>query len=145
MKICETCGKPIRCGDGCMQDSDGFFYTHEGECFEEYMDKTYGKGRWMQLGANALVGDGGFYIVTDDENHSGFDNPNIFCTMYELGDDPVFCDDITGWLGAVLESDESDIPVEARKHLYKAYQICAKALGIEPFGQLAHKQTVKGE
>lgn len=128
-----------------MQDGDGFFYTHEGACFEEYMDKTYGKGRWMQLGTNALVGDGGFYLVTDDENHSGFDDPNIFCTMYELGDDPVFCDDITGWLGAVLESDESDIPAEARKHLYKAYQICAKALGIEPFGQLAHKQTVKGE
>lgn len=81
MRICDTCGKPITFG--CMQDGDGFFHTHEGPCFFEYMDKTYGKHCWMKLGAKALVYDGGYYLVTDDENRSGYDDPNIFYTEYE--------------------------------------------------------------
>ena len=126
MRICKTCGKPIRFG--CMQDGDGFFYTHEGECFELYMDKTYGKNRWMRLGVNTHVYDGGYYLVTDDESPSGFTDPSIFYTEYDTGDSPVFCGEVADWIGAVMESETSDVPKEALEYLEKAYEICAKAM-----------------
>lgn len=40
----------------------------------------------------------------------------------------VTCDEITGYVGAWLEADTSDIPVEAVKHLQEACSICSKEL-----------------
>lgn len=42
-RTCDYCGKPITFG--CMTDDYGDKYIHE-ECFDAYMDKTYGKGKW---------------------------------------------------------------------------------------------------
>lgn len=125
MRICATCGKRITFG--CMQDNDGSFYTHEGKCFFSYMDKTYGEHRWMYRGVKANVYDGGYYLVTNDENTSGFDDPGIFYTEYET-EDPVYCDDITGWIGRLLASDTSDIPSDAVSYLEKAYDACVDSL-----------------
>ena len=53
-------------------------------------------------------------------------------SFYEdvYGDDWNFvtCDEITGYVGAWLEADTSDIPVEAVKHLQEACIICSKEL-----------------
>lgn len=68
MKICATCGRPIIYG--CYTDDEGSFYTHvESDlgyehCFETYMDRTYGKHRWMELGNGEQDEYGGFYIHT---------------------------------------------------------------------------------
>jgi hypothetical protein len=39
-----------------------------------------------------------------------------------------YCDEITGFLGEVFETDTSDIPGEAMQHLVVAYAICHSAL-----------------
>ena len=79
MKVCETCGKPITCG--CMTDGNGDWYTHEGKCFHKYMDKTYGKHRWMELGNGLEDEYGGYYIVTAD-TFDGTQGTGIYYTEY---------------------------------------------------------------
>ena len=49
-----------------MTNDYGDFYAHEGKCFEKYMDKTYGKHKWMELGNGEQDEFGGFYICTAD-------------------------------------------------------------------------------
>ena len=80
MRICETCGEPIEFG--CMTDEYGSFYTHEGDCFTEYMDKTYGKGEWMALGNGEEDGYGGYYIHTADVT-GGYEGTGIYYTEYD--------------------------------------------------------------
>lgn len=62
MRVCETCGKVI--DHGYMTDGCGDFYTHEGKCFAKYMDKTYGKHKWMEIGNGEEDEYGGYYVVT---------------------------------------------------------------------------------
>jgi len=80
MRICATCGKPIEFE--CMTDDDGSFYTHEEKCFEEYMDKTYGKHRWMSLGGGYEDEYGGYYIHTADVV-GGYEGTGIYYTEFD--------------------------------------------------------------
>lgn len=80
MRICETCGKPITWG--CMTDGYGDWQTHEGKCFNKYMNKTFGKHRWMKLGNGEEDGEGGYYIATADVA-GGYEGTGIFYTEYE--------------------------------------------------------------
>ena len=80
-RICEICGKPVTAG---MTDEVGSFYCHE-ECFEEYMDKTYGKHRWMELGNGEEDEYGGYYIVTSDVV-GGHEGTGIFYTDWGTTD-----------------------------------------------------------
>lgn len=61
IRLCETCGKPIKYG--YMTDGCGDFYTHEGKCFAKYMDKTYGKYKWMETGNGEEDEYDGYYVV----------------------------------------------------------------------------------
>lgn len=56
---CQVCGE--ECPDG-MTDDQGSLWVCE-DCFEKYMDDTYGKGNW-----EAVDDDGcdGFYMVKED-------------------------------------------------------------------------------
>ncbi len=76
---CEVCGKPVRSG---MTDEEGSFYVHDGKCFEEYMDKTFGKGKWMGLGNDEVDELGGYYITTADVV-GGYHGTGIFWTEWE--------------------------------------------------------------
>ena len=64
IKYCAHCGKPISCG---MTDDFCDIWVHEG-CFEDYMNKTYGKGNWKPTENHEEDGNGGYYLVRDDEN-----------------------------------------------------------------------------
>lgn len=77
MRRCEICGKLVTAG---MTDEQGSFYTHEGKCFHKYMNLTYGKHRWMELGTEDSLG--GYYIYTDD-NDDGYSPTGIFYTQWE--------------------------------------------------------------
>ena len=64
MKFCDLCGEPLY--DGMMDPwGSGDRYLHE-ECFEEYMNRTYGKGRWRSVDDD---GEGGFYEAKDDNGN----------------------------------------------------------------------------
>ncbi len=84
MRICTTCGKCITAG---MTNGEGDFYTHEGKCFTKYMNKTYGKHKWMELGVGVTDGQGGFYIHTYDGNMNGFEGTGIYWTEWEEDED----------------------------------------------------------
>ena len=59
VRFCEECGIPY---DSCFIASDGDWYCCE-DCFEDAMNKTYGKGQWRptdEEGSN-----GGFYEQLD--------------------------------------------------------------------------------
>ena len=58
MMTCSVCNKPIICG--CMTNGFGDFYIHE-ECFESFMDKRYGKHKWMEVEDD---GAGGYYMAS---------------------------------------------------------------------------------
>ena len=45
MTFCDYCGKPVFSG---MTTDDGDCHVHE-DCFEEYMDDKYGKGKWKAI------------------------------------------------------------------------------------------------
>ena len=77
MRKCATCGKLVTAG---MTDQYGDFYAHEGKCFNQYMNKTYGKHQWMELGAEDALG--GYYIYTDDTNNAGYNDTGIFYTEW---------------------------------------------------------------
>lgn len=47
---------------------------------------------------------------------------------YDPHDNFVYVEDITGYIGELLDKDYSDIPPEAIKHLKQAYEICARSL-----------------
>ena len=81
---CIMCGRPVFAG---MTNADGDFYVHGGECFEKYMDSVYGEHQWMMLGDDATDGEGGYYIVTDDDAEEGFSGTGIFYTEWEDDED----------------------------------------------------------
>ena len=78
-RICEICGKPLDAG---MTDEVGSFYCHEGKCFTKYMNRTYGKHRWMALGGGEEDEFGGYYITTADVV-GGYQGTGIFYTEWE--------------------------------------------------------------
>ena len=86
IRLCATCGKPIE--GGYMTDDDEYFYAHEGKCFETYMDNTYGKHKWMELGNGEQDEFGGFYIRTANV-FGGFYGTGIYYTECE-DDEPIF-------------------------------------------------------
>lgn len=75
-RICEHCGQHLtRCG---MTTDDGDFYCHE-ECFADYMDKTYGEHRWMEVEDD---GCNGYYMYYDPDKDSTFAT-GIYYTEWE--------------------------------------------------------------
>ena len=63
-----------------MMDMNGDgFYCCEGECFEKYMDETYGKHRWMGINDD---GEGGYYIYSDENILGGYLGTGIFYTEW---------------------------------------------------------------
>lgn len=81
-RICEHCGEPITFG--CMTNDQGDFYIHE-ECFDDWMNKRYGKGKWMALGNGEEDGCGGYYITTADVV-GGYEGTGIYYTEYTKED-----------------------------------------------------------
>ena len=73
LRKCDVCGKYIR--DGMTNDS-GDFFVHE-ECFEKFMDETYGKHKWMSVNDD---GCGGYYIYSDDNVVGGYEGTGIYYT-----------------------------------------------------------------
>ena len=74
MRLCVTCGKRVY---GGMTMDSGYLYAHEGKCFNKYMNKTYGKHRWMMLGGTKMDAYGGYYICAAD-NENGFEGTGIY-------------------------------------------------------------------
>ena len=81
-RICPICGKLVNAG---MTDEIGTFYCHE-ECFDEYMDRTYGKRGWMRLGNGEEDEFGGYYIASADVV-GGVQGTGIFYTEWEEDDE----------------------------------------------------------
>lgn len=75
---CDICGKLI--DNGYMTDNSGSFCVHEGKCFNKYMNKRFGKHRWMELGKDVEDDDNGFYIYADDTSEKGYSATGIFHT-----------------------------------------------------------------
>lgn len=63
-------------------------------------------------------------VTTTTETESFYED------VYEDDWNFVTCDEITGYVGAWLEADTSDIPIEAVKHLQEAHNICNKMLEV---------------
>lgn len=80
---CAICGKQVNAG---MTDNAGSFYVHE-DCFEEFMNNTFGIHGWMMLGGEATDDFGGYYLVTDWDEKSGFRGTGIYYTEWEEDDE----------------------------------------------------------
>lgn len=78
-RICTTCGKPITFG--CMTCDGGDFYAHEGKCFTKYMNKTYGKHKWMVKGDYQPGEWGGYYLYSENVV-GGCEDTGIYYTEY---------------------------------------------------------------
>ena len=76
---CDICGKKIHDG---MTNDGGDFHVHEGKCFRKYMNKLYGKHKWMVLGGDATDEYGGYYIVSA-EVPGGYEGTGIFYTTFD--------------------------------------------------------------
>ena len=76
-RICDVCGCEMN--EGFMDDS-GDMHVCE-KCFDEYMDETYGKHRWMALGNDEQDEYGGYYIHTADVA-GGYEGTGIFWTQW---------------------------------------------------------------
>ena len=73
IRFCEECGKPM--DEGFLID-DGSFYSCD-DCFEEVMDKYYGKNKWRPTDEEGEWG--GYYEYLDkDEWH----DTGIFWTQW---------------------------------------------------------------
>lgn len=77
MRICSICGKPVNAG---MTDADGSFYTHDGECFEKYMNSEFGEGCWIGVNCD---GWGGYYMEIDPHHPEYSFGTGIFYTEWE--------------------------------------------------------------
>ena len=77
---CIWCNQPIT--HGCMTCDGGEFYAHEGDCFEWYMNRTYGKHKWMSLGNGEEDSFGGYYIHSADVV-GGYEGTGIYYTEYD--------------------------------------------------------------
>lgn len=79
-RICPICGRTVNAG---MTDEDWSFFVHDGECFETYMDRQFGKHKWMELGKDATDEFGGYYLLSTDHNEQGFCGSGIYYTEWE--------------------------------------------------------------
>jgi len=79
---CEMCGKKMTAGMTNGID----FYCHEGKCFRKYMNKMYGKYRWMALD-DPIDGYGGYYIHAESGVVGGFIGTGIYYTEWEDEDE----------------------------------------------------------
>ena len=77
---CDVCNKKITYG--YMTDESGTFVCHEGKCFHKYMNKMYGKHKWMQLGNGEEDEFGGYYVAAADVV-GGIQGTGIFYTERE--------------------------------------------------------------
>lgn len=80
IRPCIICGRDITKTGGMTDLVD--FYCCEGKCFHKYMNKTYGKHRWMGLGGGEEDGYGGYYIYASDAV-GGYEGTGIFYTDWE--------------------------------------------------------------
>ena len=76
MRFCDYCGKPILHG---MTNDSGDCYVHE-ECFDDYMNKTYEKGKWKSTEDGEEDGAGGYYLFLNDNNE--WDATGIYYTEW---------------------------------------------------------------
>ena len=63
-RTCCVCKKPMRAG---MTDECGI-YLHEGKCFESFMNKAYGEGKWYVVPDGCTDGAGGYYKALEDDD-----------------------------------------------------------------------------
>lgn len=73
---CQCCGEEKYDG---MTTDDGDIWVCE-DCFEKYMDETYGKHQWMSVPDD---GCGGYYMVSDVY---GAEGTGIYYTTWEWAD-----------------------------------------------------------
>lgn len=64
MTFCDYCNKPVLYG---MVGNNECCHVHE-ECFEKYMDKTYGKNKWKPTENGEEEELGSYYLYTIDGN-----------------------------------------------------------------------------
>lgn len=74
IRFCDVCGKPMQ--QGYMSD-DGGYHSCE-DCFDDDMNKSYGKGKWR---ATEEAGEyGGFYEAVN--HHGEWEDTSIFYTEW---------------------------------------------------------------
>ena len=84
MRTCVTCGKKVEAG---MTDDYGDFYAHEGKCFIKYMDKTYGKHKWMEKGDGEPGENGGYYLFSSEAIGGCQDSGVYYTEWYDEEDE----------------------------------------------------------
>lgn len=77
MTFCDYCEKPVIFG---MTDDFGDCHVHE-ECFDNYMNKTYGKGKWKPTEDGKEDEYGGYYLFLNDKDE--WEGTGIFYTQWE--------------------------------------------------------------
>lgn len=78
-RTCEVCGEEHYDG---MTNDDGDLWVCE-DCFERYMDETYGKHKWMEI---ADDGSGGYYIYSMPSVIGGYFGTGIYYTTRDWED-----------------------------------------------------------
>lgn len=73
IRFCEECGTPFDAG---FMANDGGWYSCE-ECFEDHMDRCYGKGKWRPSEYEGE--DGGWYEYLDGDE---WEDTSIFYTEW---------------------------------------------------------------
>ena len=74
VRFCEECGKPYDCG---FMAGDGDWYCCE-DCFEDAMNKAYGKGKWRGTEEEGYYG--GFYEYLQDDGE--WEDTGVFYTEW---------------------------------------------------------------
>lgn len=77
MTFCDYCGKPVIFG---MTDYFGDCHVHE-ECFEKYMNETYGAGKWKPTDNKEEDEYDGYYLFLNDKGE--WEGTGIFYTEWE--------------------------------------------------------------
>lgn len=77
MTFCDYCRKPVIFG---MTDYFEDCHVHE-ECFDNYMNKTYGKGKWKPTENGEEDEYGGYYLFLNDKNE--WEGTGIFYTEWD--------------------------------------------------------------
>lgn len=78
MTFCNVCGKPVIFG--MTDDYYGGCHVHE-ECFDNYMNKTYGKGKWKPTEDGEEDEYGGYYLFLN--NKGEWEGTGIFYTEWD--------------------------------------------------------------
>lgn len=74
IRFCEECGKPFDAG----YVADGGFWYSCKDCFNEAMDKCYGKGKWR--GTDKEGDYGGFYECLNDDGE--WEDTSVYYTEW---------------------------------------------------------------